>query len=79
MGTTNSILLKSFDQTLTSRCSAKEIIKNKSKELIAVKCNCDKYHPILSGNIRWGDEISDEVLLDMIRRNVSYARILAEQ
>lgn len=73
------ILLRSFEKIITNQCSPKKVIKNDKGEPIALECGCGKYHPILGKSLRLGDQISNEVLSEMIDRNINYLRILAEQ
>lgn len=79
MAKNDSILLENFKKILSNQCSPEEIVKNKSGEVIAVKCGCGEYHPVINGDkLRSGEIVSLEVLATMKRRNVSYARMLAE-
>ena len=53
------LLFRKLNSTKYSKHSANKICNNKSGEIFAVKCNCDKntYHPVIDGEVRWNQNI----------------------
>jgi len=78
MNASDLSLLKDLEKN-PIECSVVDVIKNNSDAIVSIKCKCGKYHPVLMETLRWGDEISKEVLSEILDRSITYGRLLAEQ